>query len=105
MASVSCQWHMASWPFGESERRRENSNFREVEMTNIMTEAVSDPKRDIVERVAASGRTSGQSREQKDRRYELNQKDSEDRGPPVPSERGDRFLRHYLCPQQTDRIW
>src|SRR5271157_5840327 len=40
-----------------SERRWENSNFREVEMTNIMTEAVSTPGRDIEEQVAARGRT------------------------------------------------
>jgi hypothetical protein len=56
-----------------------------------------------VEQVAAKGRISGESHGQRERRYELNQKDSKDRGPAVPSERGDGLLRHHLCPQQTDR--
>src|SRR5260370_42263026 len=63
------------------------------------------PGRDIVEQVAAEGRSSGENREQKEGRYELNQKDSKDRGPAVPSERGDRLLQHHLCAQQTDRFW
>ena len=74
-------------------------------MDNIMAEAVSTPGRDIVEEVAAKGRLSGKSHEQKERRYELDQTDSKDRGHAVPSERGDWLLRHHLCPQQTDRIW
>ena len=39
------------------------------------------PGRDTVEQVAAKGRSAGESHEQKDGRYELNQEDSKDRGP------------------------
>ncbi len=74
-------------------------------MANIMTEAVSTPGRDIVEQVAAKGRLSGKSHEQKESRYELNQTDSEDRGRALPGERSDWLLQHHLCPQQTDGIW
>ena len=74
-------------------------------MANIMTEAVSTPGRDIVEQVAAKGRLSGKSHEQKESRYELNQTDSEDRGRAVPGERGDWLLQHHLCPQPTGGIW
>lgn len=34
------QWHVASWSFGGG-KRCENSNFREIEIADIMTEAVS----------------------------------------------------------------
>ena len=74
-------------------------------MDNIMAEAVSTPGRDILEEVAAKGRLSGKSHEQKESWYELNQTDSEDRGRAVPGERSDWLLRHHLCPQQTDGIW
>ena len=87
------------------EKRRENSIVRDIEMANIVTVAVSAPGRDIVEQFAAKGRSSGDSHEQKEGRYELNQKDSKDRGPAVPGERGDRLLQHHLCPQQADRFW
>jgi hypothetical protein len=40
LASFSCQWHVASCLLG-SVRRRENSKFREVEITTTMTEALS----------------------------------------------------------------
>jgi len=42
LASGSCQWRVASWPL-VGEKRWENSNFREIEMANMMTEAVSTP--------------------------------------------------------------
>src|SRR6202022_1225822 len=96
------QGHRASWPLGD-EKTRENSNLLEIEMSNIITKAVSTPD-DIVEQVAAK---SDQARVMSKRRetYNLNQKDSKDRGPAVSSERGDRLLQHHLYPQQTDRIW
>jgi hypothetical protein len=53
-------------------------------MANIMTEAVSTRGGDIVEQVAAKGRLSGKSHEQKESRYELNQVDSEDRRRAAP---------------------
>jgi hypothetical protein len=39
--------------------------FGEIEMANIMTEAVSTPDGFVVEQVAAKGRISGESHEQK----------------------------------------
>ncbi len=48
----------------------------------------------------AKGRISGESHEQKERRYELNQKDSKDRGPAVPSERVTGFFGIIYVPSR-----
>jgi hypothetical protein len=53
----------------------------------------------------AKGRISGESHEQKERSYELNQKDSADRRRAVSRERSDGLLQHHLCSQQAVRIW
>jgi hypothetical protein len=61
--------------------KRENPNFREIEGPAFMTEAVFDPTRDIVGRVAVTGRTSAGVTWKKESTYEFSKKDSTDRGP------------------------
>ncbi len=69
-------------------------------MDNLMAEAVSPPGRDIMEQVAAKGRLSGKSHEQKESWYELNQADGEDRGRTVSGQRGDRLLNIIYVPSR-----